>query len=117
MNEVLYKTLASVKNRAHVPPGRCLGIDGLRTWTKVICIDQSPSAGRRSNPATYPGVFNDAAALFNTGTQAQGLRPGAVLLQHEGWALQACSGDSLIKIEMHFLPDYTSPASLQGAAV
>lgn len=106
VNEVLYKTLASVKNRAHVRPGRCLGIDGLEHVDKVICIDQSP-IGRtpRSNPATYTGVFNDIRELFSSTEDAKlrGCGPGRFSFNTKGRRCEACSGDGLIKIEMHFL--------------
>ena len=115
VNEVLYKTLASVKNRAHVRPGRCLGIDGLESVDKVICIDQSP-IGRtpRSNPATYTGVFNDIRELFSNTEDAKlrGYGPGRFSFNTKGGRCEACSGDGLIKIEMHFLPDVYVPCDV-----
>ena len=115
INEVLYKTLAAVKNRAHVRPGRCLGIDGLENVDKVICIDQSP-IGRtpRSNPATYTGVFNDIRELFSTTQDAKlrGYGPGRFSFNTKGGRCEACSGDGLIKIEMHFLPDIYVPCDV-----
>ena len=115
VNEVLYKTLASVKNRAHVRPGRCLGIDGLEYVDKVICIDQSP-IGRtpRSNPATYTGVFNDIRELFSSTEDAKlrGYGPGRFSFNTKGGRCEACSGDGLIKIEMHFLPDVYVPCDV-----
>ena len=115
INEVLYKTLASVKNRAHVRPGRCLGIDGLENVDKVICIDQSP-IGRtpRSNPATYTGVFNDIRELFSSTEDAKlrGYGPGRFSFNTKGGRCEACSGDGLIKIEMHFLPDLYVPCDV-----
>ena len=115
VNEVLYKTLASVKNRAHVRPGRCLGIDGLENVDKVICIDQSP-IGRtpRSNPATYTGVFNDIRELFSNTEDAKlrGYGPGRFSFNTKGGRCEACSGDGLIKIEMHFLPDVYVPCDV-----
>ena len=115
VNEVLYKTLAAVKNRAHVRPGRCLGIDGLENVDKVICIDQSP-IGRtpRSNPATYTGVFNDIRELFSSTEDAKlrGYGPGRFSFNTKGGRCEACSGDGLIKIEMHFLPDVYVPCDV-----
>ncbi len=115
INEVLYKTLASVKNRAHVRPGRCLGVDGLEYVDKVINIDQSP-IGRtpRSNPATYTGVFNDIRELFATTQDAKlhGYGPGRFSFNVKGGRCEACSGDGLIKIEMHFLPDVYVPCEV-----
>ena len=115
INEVLYKTLAAVKNRAHVRPGRCLGIDGLEYVDKVINIDQSP-IGRtpRSNPATYTGVFNDIRELFASTNDAKlhGYGPGRFSFNVKGGRCEACSGDGLIKIEMHFLPDVYVPCEV-----
>ena len=121
INEVLYKTLASVKNRAHVRPGRCRGIEGLEHVDKVINIDQSP-IGRtpRSNPATYTGVFNDIRELFASTQDAKlhGYGPGRFSFNVKGGRCEACSGDGLIKIEMHFLPDvYVPLRGLQGPAL
>ena len=115
INEVLYKTLASEKNRAHVRPGRCLGIDGLEYVDKVICIDQSP-IGRtpRSNPATYTGVFNDIRDLFSSTQDAKmrGYASGRFSFNVKGGRCEACSGDGLLKIEMHFLPDIYVPCEV-----
>ena len=115
INEVLYKTLASVKNRAHVRPGKCLGVEGLEYVDKVINIDQSP-IGRtpRSNPATYTGVFNDIRELFATTQDAKlhGYGPGRFSFNVKGGRCEACSGDGLIKIEMHFLPDVYVPCEV-----
>ena len=115
INEVLYKTLAAVKNRAHVRPGKCGGIDGLENVDKVICIDQSP-IGRtpRSNPATYTGVFSDIRELFSTTNDAKmrGYGPGRFSFNVKGGRCEACSGDGLIKIEMHFLPDVYVPCEV-----
>ena len=115
INEVLYKTLASVKNRAHVRPGRCRGIEGLEHVDKVINIDQSP-IGRtpRSNPATYTGVFNDIRELFASTQDAKlhGYGPGRFSFNVKGGRCEACSGDGLIKIEMHFLPDVYVPCEV-----
>ena len=115
INEVLYKTLAAEKNRAHVRPGRSDGIEGLENVDKVICIDQSP-IGRtpRSNPATYTGVFNDIRELFSTTNDAKlrGYGPGRFSFNVKGGRCEACSGDGLIKIEMHFLPDVYVPCDV-----
>ena len=115
INEVLYKTLAAEKNRAHVRPGKCDGIEGLENVDKVICIDQSP-IGRtpRSNPATYTGVFNDIRELFASTNDARlhGYGPGRFSFNVKGGRCEACSGDGLIKIEMHFLPDIYVPCDV-----
>ncbi len=115
INEVLYKTLAAEKNRAHIRPGRCDGIEGLENVDKVICIDQSP-IGRtpRSNPATYTGVFNDIRDLFASTSDAKlhGYGPGRFSFNVKGGRCEACSGDGLIKIEMHFLPDIYVPCDV-----
>ena len=115
INEVLYKTLAAEKNRAHVRPGKCDGIEGLENVDKVICIDQSP-IGRtpRSNPATYTGVFNDIRELFASTNDAKlhGYGPGRFSFNVKGGRCEACSGDGLIKIEMHFLPDIYVPCDV-----
>ena len=115
INEVLYKTLAAEKNRAHVRPGKCEGIEGLENVDKVICIDQSP-IGRtpRSNPATYTGVFNDIRELFASTNDAKlhGYGPGRFSFNVKGGRCEACSGDGLIKIEMHFLPDIYVPCDV-----
>ena len=115
INEVLYKTLAAEKNRAHIRPGRCDGIEGLENVDKVICIDQSP-IGRtpRSNPATYTSVFNDIRDLFASTSDAKlhGYGPGRFSFNVKGGRCEACSGDGLIKIEMHFLPDIYVPCDV-----
>ena len=115
INEVLYKTLAAEKNRAHIRPGRCDGIEGLENVDKVICIDQSP-IGRtpRSNPATYTGVFNDIRDLFASTSDAKlhGYGPGRFSFNVKGGRCEACSGDGLLKIEMHFLPDIYVPCDV-----
>lgn len=115
VNEVLYKTLAAEKNRAHVRPGKCDGIDGLQYVDKVICIDQSP-IGRtpRSNPATYTGVFGEIRELFASTQDAKlhGYGPGRFSFNVRGGRCEACSGDGLIKVEMHFLPDIYVPCEV-----
>ena len=115
INEVLYKTLAAEKNRVKVRPGKCRGIEGLEFVDKVIAIDQSP-IGRtpRSNPATYTGVFNDIRELFATTNDAKARGYGASRFSFNvrGGRCEACSGDGLLKIEMHFLPDIYVPCEV-----
>ncbi len=115
INEVLYKTLAAEKNRAKVRPGKCAGIEGLEYVDKVIALDQSP-IGRtpRSNPATYTGVFNDIRDLFATTQDAKlrGYGQGRFSFNIKGGRCEACSGDGLVKIEMHFLPDVFVPCDV-----
>ena len=117
INEVLYKTLAAEKNRVKVRPGRCDGVEGLEHVDKVIALDQSP-IGRtpRSNPATYTGVFNDIRDLFASTTDAKlrGYGQGRVSFNVKGGRCEACSGDGLLKIEMHFLPDVYVPCEVCG---
>ena len=117
INEVLYKTLAAVKNRVKVRPGKCDGIDGLDFVDKVIALDQSP-IGRtpRSNPATYTGVFNDIRDLFASTQDAKlrGYGQGRFSFNVKGGRCEACSGDGLIKVEMHFLPDVFVPCDVCG---
>ncbi len=117
INEVLYKTLAAEKNRVKVRPGRCEGIEGLEYVDKVIALDQSP-IGRtpRSNPATYTGVFNDIRDLFASTQDAKlrGYGQGRFSFNVKGGRCEACSGDGLLKIEMHFLPDVYVPCEVCG---
>ena len=117
INEVLYKTLAAEKNRVKVRPGRSLGIEGLQYVDKVIALDQSP-IGRtpRSNPATYTGVFNDIRDLFASTQDARlrGYGQGRFSFNVKGGRCEACSGDGLLKIEMHFLPDVYVPCDVCG---
>ncbi len=117
VNEILYKTLAAVKNRVKVRPGKCAGIDGLEYVDKVIALDQSP-IGRtpRSNPATYTGVFNDIRDLFASTQDAKlrGYGQGRFSFNVKGGRCEACSGDGLIKVEMHFLPDVFVPCDVCG---
>ena len=117
INEVLYKTLAAEKNRVKVRPGRCDGIEGLQYVDKVIALDQSP-IGRtpRSNPATYTGVFNDIRDLFASTSDAKmrGYGQGRFSFNVKGGRCEACSGDGLLKIEMHFLPDVYVPCEVCG---
>lgn len=117
INEILYKTLAALKNRVKVRPGKCDGIDGLEFVDKVINLDQSP-IGRtpRSNPATYTGVFNDIRDLFASTQDAKlrGYGQGRFSFNVKGGRCEACSGDGLIKVEMHFLPDVYVPCDVCG---
>ena len=115
INEIFYKTLAAELNRAKTRPGKCDGIDGLSQVDKVIAIDQSP-IGRspRSNPATYTGVFNDIRELFASTQDARvrGYGPGRFSFNVRGGRCEACAGDGLLKIEMHFLPDVYVPCEV-----
>ena len=115
INEILYKTLAAEKNRVKVRPGKCDGIDGLEYVDKVIALDQSP-IGRtpRSNPATYTGVFGDIRELFASTQDAKlrGYGQGRFSFNVKGGRCEACSGDGLLKIEMHFLPDVYVPCEV-----
>ena len=115
VNEVLYKILAHDLNRALTVPDHFDSIDGLEALDKVIAIDQSP-IGRtpRSNPATYTGVFDLIRDLF-AGTQdarARGYKKGRFSFNVKGGRCEACSGDGIIKIEMHFLPDIYVPCEV-----
>lgn len=115
VNEILYKTLAAEKNRVKVRPGKCGGIEGLEYIDKVIALDQSP-IGRspRSNPATYTGVFNDIRDLFASTQEAKmrGYGQGRFSFNVKGGRCEACAGDGLVKIEMHFLPDVYVPCEV-----
>ena len=115
INEILYKTLAAEKNRAKTRPGKCAGIEGLEAVDKVIALDQSP-IGRtpRSNPATYTGVFNDIRDLYASTRDAKlrGYTSGRFSFNTKGGRCEACCGDGLIKIEMHFLPDVFVPCDV-----
>ena len=115
VNEILFKTLAAEKNRVKVRPGRSDGIDGLQYVDKVICIDQSP-IGRtpRSNPATYTGAFNDIRDIFAStpDAKARGFGQSRFSFNVKGGRCEACSGDGLVKIEMHFLPDVFVPCEV-----
>ena len=115
INEIFYKTLASRLNRAKVRAGQCDGVDGLEYVDKVIAIDQSP-IGRspRSNPATYTGVFNLIRDLFAETQDARlrGYEPGRFSFNVRGGRCEACAGDGLLKIEMHFLPDVYVPCEV-----
>ena len=115
INEILYKTLAAEKNRVKVRPGKSEGIEGLNYVDKVICIDQSP-IGRtpRSNPATYTGAFNDIRDIFASTPDAKmrGFGQSRFSFNVKGGRCEACSGDGLVKIEMHFLPDVFVPCEV-----
>jgi len=115
VNEILYKTLAAKKNHAKTHAGKHERIDGLDYVDKVINIDQSP-IGRtpRSNPATYTGVFNDIRELFAKTQDAKmrGYGPSRFSFNVRGGRCEACSGDGLLKIEMHFLPDIYVPCEV-----
>ncbi|MBR2976944.1 MAG: excinuclease ABC subunit UvrA, partial [Oscillospiraceae bacterium] len=102
-------------NRARVRPGLCDGIDGIEALDKIIDIDQSP-IGRtpRSNPATYTGLFDDIRELFSSTAAAKtrGYTPGRFSFNVKGGRCEACCGDGLVKIEMHFLPDVYVPCDV-----
>ena len=115
VNEILYKSLAARLNRAKIRAGKCDGVEGAENADKVIAIDQSP-IGRspRSNPATYTGVFNDIRDLFASTQDARirGYGPGRFSFNVRGGRCEACAGDGLLKIEMHFLPDVYVPCEV-----
>ena len=117
VNEILYKALAKKLNRAHTVPGRYKSITGIENLDKVIAIDQSP-IGRtpRSNPATYTGVFDMIRDLFagTTDAKERGYQKGRFSFNVKGGRCEACSGDGIIKIEMHFLPDVYVPCEVCG---
>ncbi len=115
VNEILYKRLGAELNRTKARPGKHDGMDGIEHLDKVIAIDQSP-IGRtpRSNPATYTGLFNDIRELFASTPDAKtrGYGPGRFSFNVRGGRCEACSGDGLLKIEMHFLPDIYVPCEV-----
>lgn len=115
VNEILYKRLARDLNRARLIPGRHKGLEGEEQLDKVIDIDQSP-IGRtpRSNPATYTGVFDMIRDLFaaTADAKARGYKKGRFSFNVKGGRCEACSGDGIIKIEMHFLPDVYVPCEV-----
>ncbi len=117
VNEILYKHLARDLNRARFIPGKHRGIDGMEQLDKVIDIDQSP-IGRtpRSNPATYTGVFDQIRDLFaaTADAKAKGYTKGRFSFNVKGGRCEACGGDGIIKIEMHFLPDVYVPCEVCG---
>ena len=115
VNEVLNKTLLAKLNHARTRPGKCRCVEGMEHLDKVIDIDQSP-IGRtpRSNPATYTGLFNDIRDLFASTNDAKmrGYGPGRFSFNVKGGRCEACSGDGLVKIEMHFLADVYVPCEV-----
>ena len=115
VNEIIYKKLAGDLNHARIRPGKHASMEGLEHLDKVINIDQSP-IGRtpRSNPATYTGLFNDIRDLFASTAEAKtrGYGPGRFSFNVKGGRCEACSGDGLLKIEMHFLPDIYVPCDV-----
>ncbi len=117
VNEILYKRLARELNRARTIPGKHKAIEGIDQLDKVIDIDQSP-IGRtpRSNPATYTGVFDQIRDLFasTVDAKAKGYKKGRFSFNVKGGRCEACGGDGIIKIEMHFLPDVYVPCEVCG---
>ncbi len=115
VGEVLNKTLLAKLNHARTRPGQCKGVEGLENLDKVIDIDQSP-IGRtpRSNPATYTGLFTDIRDLFasTADAKARGYGPGRFSFNVKGGRCEACAGDGLVKIEMHFLADVYVPCEV-----
>lgn len=117
VNEILYKSIAKRLNRARTIPGKCKKIEGMEQLDKVINIDQSP-IGRtpRSNPATYTGMFDMIRDLFAATTDAKerGYKKGRFSFNVKGGRCEACSGDGILKVEMHFLPDVYVPCEVCG---
>lgn len=117
VNQVIYKYLAKNLNRAKIKPGKCKEITGLDKLDKVIAIDQSP-IGRtpRSNPATYTGLFDMIRDLFaqTPDAKVRGFQKGRFSFNTKGGRCEACAGDGIIKIEMHFLPDIFVPCEVCG---
>ena len=115
INEILYKTLACELNGARSRAGKCDGVEGLEFVDKVIGIDQQP-IGRtpRSNPATYTGVFNDIRTVFSQTQDAKmrGYGPGRFSFNVKGGRCEACEGNGILQIEMHFLPDVYVPCEV-----
>ena len=115
INEILYKTLACELNSARSRAGKCDGVEGLEFVDKVIGIDQQP-IGRtpRSNPATYTGVFNDIRTVFSQTQDAKmrGYGPGRFSFNVRGGRCEACEGNGILQIEMHFLPDVYVPCEV-----
>ncbi len=119
VNDILYKVLANKLNRAKTIPGKYKSVEGLENLDKVINIDQAP-IGRtpRSNPATYTGVFNDIRELFASTKDAKmhGYTAGRFSFNVKGGRCEACQGDGILKIEMHFLPDIYVPCEVCGGS-
>ena len=117
VNEIIYKTLARNLNRARTIPGKCKKIEGIEQLDKIINIDQSP-IGRtpRSNPATYTGMFDMIRDLFAATMDAKerGYKKGRFSFNVKGGRCEACSGDGILKVEMHFLPDVYVPCEVCG---
>lgn len=117
VNAIVHKTLARDLNRARTKPGDCDGIEGIEQLDKIICIDQSP-IGRtpRSNPATYTGLFDLIRRVFAQTNEAKvrGYRENRFSFNVKGGRCEACSGDGLLKIEMHFMPDLYVPCEVCG---
>ncbi len=115
VNEIIYQKLAAELNRARLRSGKHDRAEGIRQLDKVICIDQSP-IGRtpRSNPATYTGLFQEIRDLFASTAEAKakGYGPGRFSFNVKGGRCEACCGDGLVKIEMHFLPDVYVPCDV-----
>ncbi len=115
VNEILYKHLAKVLNRAKTRPGKFDAMEGTEQLDKIICIDQSP-IGRtpRSNPATYTGLFDQIRKLFaaTPEAKARGYKENRFSFNVKGGRCESCSGDGLVKIEMHFLPDIYVPCEV-----
>ncbi len=115
VNEILYKHLAKVLNRAKTRPGKFDSMEGVENLDKIICIDQSP-IGRtpRSNPATYTGLFDQIRKLFaaTPEAKARGYKENRFSFNVKGGRCESCSGDGLVKIEMHFLPDIYVPCEV-----
>ena len=117
VNEILYKALAKKLNRARTIPGKHKCIEGVEQLDKIIAIDQSPiGRTQRSNPATYTGVFDLIRDLFasTADAKAKGYNKGRFSFNVKGGRCEACSGDGIIKIEMHFLPDVYVPCEVCG---
>jgi len=117
VNDILYKVLANKLNRAKTIPGKYKSVDGIENLDKIINIDQAP-IGRtpRSNPATYTGVFTDIRELFASTKDAKmhGYTAGRFSFNVKGGRCEACQGDGILKIEMHFLPDIYVPCEVCG---
>ncbi|MCI8526625.1 MAG: excinuclease ABC subunit UvrA [Oscillospiraceae bacterium] len=115
VNEIIYKSLAGKLNHARIRPGKFRAMEGVERLDKVINIDQSP-IGRtpRSNPSTYTGLFNDIRDLYASTAEAKarGYGPGRFSFNVKGGRCEACCGDGLLKIEMHFLPDVYVPCDV-----